>query len=60
LLRYGVISDDISSMVFVDMKCREWNFTLAEIIEVGDLTVTIIPWIQQIYNWILNGKEWNH
>jgi hypothetical protein len=50
LLRYGVVSEDIGSMVFADMKCGDWNFTLAEITEVGDLTITIIPWIQQIYN----------
>jgi hypothetical protein len=50
LLRFGVVDEDIGSLVFADMKCRDWNFTLAEIIEVGGLTVTIIPWIQQNYN----------
>jgi hypothetical protein len=43
LLRFGVVDKDISSLVFADIKCGDWNFILAEIIEVGGLTVTIIP-----------------
>jgi hypothetical protein len=48
LLHYRVVTEDIGCFTLADIVCGCWSFILAEIVDVDDLTIKIIPWIQKI------------
>ena len=55
LLCFGIVDQDIGSLVILDLACGTQSFTLAEVVSVQDITFKIIPYVQQ--NFDLN-KEW--
>ena len=55
LLRFGIVYDDIGSLVILDFPCGSQPFTLAEVVSVQDTTLKMVPYVQQSFDL---SKEW--